>query len=104
MFSHYAAVLERNLNLSEHFSAPLLLYPLITFCWHSGRETSSSRTRTLDNTVPSSIKQGREMVDITDSTTLLLHMEIEVSFRNYLLTKTPLHLRGGADDDSDSGY
>jgi hypothetical protein len=45
------------------------------------------------------------MVDITDLTTLLLHMEREVSVRDYLLTKTPLHLRGGAGNDNDeSGY
>lgn len=44
------------------------------------------------------------MVDITDPTTLLLHIETEVSIRNYVLKKTLLHLRGGAGDDSDSGY
>jgi hypothetical protein len=31
-------------------------------------------------------------------------METKVSICNYLLTKTPLRLRGGASDDSDSGY
>jgi hypothetical protein len=104
MFSCYAAVLEHRLNPPEIFSALLIFYSLINLCWHSKQQISSSKTETTYNTLPSSIKQSHKIVDITDSTTLLPHIHIGDFIRSHLLRKTPLHLPGGADDDSDNVY